>query len=166
MKKKIFIFTLLLAFLGGSFVFTNFALAQADTLSNLGLIAGKAKLNKSGGDLPTLLGQVLGAALSFVGVIFFLLMIYGGILWMTARGNDQQTNKALDIIIAAVIGLIIVLGSYALVYFVFSKVGTTADVKKPVCSNNRSPGCEAVACASHTTPDNCNQLGVGCCQWQ
>ena len=120
MQKKLLFFILILIFFGGFLVFTNFTLAQSETLDSLDNIASNSRLDND--DLPTLLGQVLGAALSFAGVIFFLLMIYGGILWMTARGNEQQTTKALDIIMAAVIGLVIVLGSYALVTFVFTNV--------------------------------------------
>ena len=120
MQKKLLFFILILIFFGGFLVFTNFTLAQSETLDSLDNIASNSRLDND--DLPTLLGQVLGAALSFAGVIFSLLMIYGGILWMTARGNEQQTTKALDIIMAAVIGLVIVLGSYALVTFVFTNV--------------------------------------------
>ena len=42
---------------------------------------------------------------------------------MVARGNAQQTDKALNTIISAVIGLIIVISSYVLVNFVFQKAG-------------------------------------------
>lgn len=167
MKKKIFIFTILLAFLGGFLVFTNFALAQGDTLSNLSDIAGKARLNE-GRDLPTLLGQILGAALSFVGVIFLLLMIYGGVLWMTASGNAQHTDKALNIIIAAVVGLIIVLGSYVLVNFVFTtaeqrSVGSTAscvtgsDPSALICTGGPCTGIDEATCKNRNPK---------CCVWQ
>lgn len=65
-----------------------------------------------------LTGRIIGAALSLVGVIFLALMIYGGILWMTAKGNEEQITKARNIIIAATIGLIIVLSAYAITNFV------------------------------------------------
>lgn len=68
--------------------------------------------------VATIIGTVLGAVLAFVGVLFFGLMIYGGLLWMTARGNDQQVEKAKDLIIQAVIGIIIVLGAYAITTFI------------------------------------------------
>lgn len=59
-------------------------------------------------------GKILGAFLAFLGVIFLILMIYAGVMWMTAAGNEQQVAKARNLIIAAVIGLIIVLAAYAL----------------------------------------------------
>lgn len=69
-------------------------------------------------DLPSAIGRIVGAALSFIGIIFFILMIYGGVLWMTARGNDQQVEKAKDLIVAAIIGLIIVFAAYAITAFI------------------------------------------------
>ena len=65
-------------------------------------------------DIPTIIGQVVGSVLAFVGIIFFLLIIYGGVLWMTARGNDQTVQKAKTLIESAVVGLVIVLAAYAI----------------------------------------------------
>ncbi|MCF6276966.1 MAG: pilin [Candidatus Magasanikbacteria bacterium] len=73
-------------------------------------------------DLTALVGNIIGSALSLVGVVFFILMVYGGFLWMTARGKEDIVNKAKDTIIAAVIGLIIVFASYALTSFIFSSL--------------------------------------------
>ena len=77
------------------------------------------------GNPSEIIGRVLGAALSLVGVIFFLLMLYGGIMWMTARGNEQKTGTALSTMVSAAIGLVIVLASYLLVSFLFKAVGAT-----------------------------------------
>lgn len=63
---------------------------------------------------------LIKTVLSFLGVLFLILMIYGGVLWMTARGKEEQVTKARDLIIAAVIGLIIVLASYAISIFVIN----------------------------------------------
>ena len=68
--------------------------------------------------LPTKIGSALGAVLSFIGIIFFALMIYAGVLWMTAAGNDDQIKKSQGIIKAALIGLIIVAAAYAITIFV------------------------------------------------
>lgn len=68
--------------------------------------------------LNTRIGSVIGIVLSFVGVIFLLLMIYAGISWMTASGNQEKVTKAKDLIINAIIGLIIVLAAYAITSFI------------------------------------------------
>jgi TRAP-type C4-dicarboxylate transport system permease small subunit len=72
--------------------------------------------------LQTKTGQIIGVVLSFVGTIFLILMIYAGILWMTARGNEQEITKAKDLIIAAIIGIIIVFAAYALTSFIGAQI--------------------------------------------
>ena len=69
-------------------------------------------------DLSSMIGKVVGAALAFLGVAFFILMIYGGYTWMFSMGNEQTAGKAKDIIIAAVIGLVIVLMAYVITSFI------------------------------------------------
>lgn len=69
-------------------------------------------------DIPTTIGKVVGAGLAFIGIIFFILMIYGGFTWMMAKGNEQQVAKAKELIYAAVIGLIIVLAAYAITAYI------------------------------------------------
>ncbi len=60
--------------------------------------------------------------LSLVGVIFLVLMVYAGVLWMTAGGNSDQVTKAKNIMIAAVIGTIIIAAAYAITNFVFDAI--------------------------------------------
>ncbi len=70
-------------------------------------------------DLQTVVvGKIIQTFLSFLGVIFFGLMLYGGYCWMLARGNEQDVEKAKNIITNAIIGLVIVLAAYAITAFV------------------------------------------------
>lgn len=72
---------------------------------------------------PTvLIGKIISAALSTVGILFFLLMLYSGFLWMTARGNEKTVAKAKEIMISAVIGVVIVATAYAITGILFSNV--------------------------------------------
>ena len=68
------------------------------------------------------LGLIVRIALSFLGVMFMILIIYAGFLWMNARGNETDIEKAQEIIRAAVIGLIIVVSAYSITYFVVPRV--------------------------------------------
>lgn len=72
------------------------------------------------------IGDILNIALSFLGVIFMVLMIYGGYIWMISRGNEQEVEKAKNIIIAAIIGLIIVISAYAVSWLIINQFGGTA----------------------------------------
>jgi hypothetical protein len=68
-------------------------------------------------------GTIVSAVLSLVGVIFFLLILYGGIRWMVAQGNETEVEKAKQIIVAAIIGLVIVLAAYAITAFIGEQLG-------------------------------------------
>ena len=87
------------------------------SLSNVGKGAGYKEIKSSGG-LPQLVGKIINIFLSVLGVIFVILIIYGGYTWMTAYGDKTKLDKAKDLINNAVIGLIIVLSAYAISSFV------------------------------------------------
>ncbi|MFA6194566.1 MAG: hypothetical protein WC719_02355 [Patescibacteria group bacterium] len=123
MIKKIFLI-FVLAFVSLSFSL-NQALAQITDNPMTGLNESAEKVaaydndraNPSDNFLATKVGQIISVALSFVGVLFFILMIYAGILWMTASGNEQQISKAKGLLINAIIGIIVVFSAYALTAF-------------------------------------------------
>jgi len=72
-------------------------------------------------DMPieNIIASVIKLILGFLAVVFIILMITAGFKWMTAQGNEEQVTQSLSTIRAAIIGLIVVLGSYAITYFVF-----------------------------------------------
>ena len=72
--------------------------------------------------LPKMIGQIISIVLSFVGVIFMILLIYGGFLWMTAGGNEEHIKKAKGILKNATIGLIIALSAYGITYFIVQRL--------------------------------------------
>ncbi len=88
----------------------------------LGATANMAGISTKG-NVASRIGTITGALLSLVGVAFFLLTLYGGFLWMTAKGDDAQSKKAQHIIFDAIIGLVIVASSYIITSFVFQAIG-------------------------------------------
>ncbi len=74
-------------------------------------------------DLNNPIAMIIQVVLSFLGVIFFIIMIYAGFLWMTAGGNEEQLTKAKNLLKNGTIGLLIVLAAYAITYFVVSQFG-------------------------------------------
>ncbi len=72
--------------------------------------------------LAEVAGTVVLTALSLLGVIFTSLVIYGGYLWMTAQGKQDQVGKAKEILISAIIGLFITLGAYIITTLVFQAI--------------------------------------------
>lgn len=73
--------------------------------------------------LEEISGSALNIVLSLIGILFLILMIYGGMIWMTAQGNEEQVGKARKLIIAAVIGLIIVVAAFAITSFLGDTFG-------------------------------------------
>jgi hypothetical protein len=71
-------------------------------------------------DFATVVGTLLNGLLGILGTAFLLLTIYAGFLWMTAAGNEEKITKAQGIIRTSVIGLLIVVLSYAITKFVFN----------------------------------------------
>lgn len=67
-------------------------------------------------------GDIIGVALSFLGVIFLVLIIYAGFLWMTAQGNPKTVEKAKEILNNAIIGLVILVTAGVISMFVIDSV--------------------------------------------
>jgi cbb3-type cytochrome oxidase subunit 3 len=105
--------------------------------------------------LSTKVGQIVGAILSFIGVILLILVIYAGILWMTAAGNEKKTEQAKDILVSAIIGLIIVLSAYAITAFIGRQLTDTGALPS---------GTEVIAPTACTPP--CTGTAINCCAGQ
>ncbi len=78
--------------------------------------------------LATTVHDLINAVFGILGVIFFCLMVYAGILWMTAAGDPKKVQKAKDILSQSVIGLIIVVLSYGIAYTVVGMIGSSAGI--------------------------------------
>lgn len=66
--------------------------------------------------------NVIGVLLGFLGLLFVILVLYAGFLWMTAAGDDAKIKKAKQIIIAATIGVVIIFAAYAITSFVIKNI--------------------------------------------
>lgn len=78
--------------------------------------------------LPTLVGQIINIFLSIMGVLFVILMVYGGYTWMTSYGAEAKVTKAKNLIVDAVIGLIIVMAAYAISSFIVGRLVQTTTI--------------------------------------
>lgn len=80
--------------------------------------------------IPTMIGRILYGLLGLLGVLCLLLIIYAGIKWMLAEGAEETIAESKAIIKTAIIGVIIIMGSYALTYFVIEKVIESTTIYK------------------------------------
>lgn len=73
-------------------------------------------------DVRLVIASAIKVFLGFMGIIFLVLIVYGGILWMTATGKDDQVNKAKSLLVSGIIGLIIVVSSFAVTKLLTGKI--------------------------------------------
>lgn len=75
----------------------------------------------SGGatDIKDFAIRVLKFVLSFLGIVAVIMVIYGGFLYVTAAGDDDKVGTGKKIIMYSIIGIIIIMASFALINTVF-----------------------------------------------
>ncbi len=118
----LFVFTLSLPALASA------RIALSDTgLISTGEVANYDTNNATGGITVFIGTYIIAPILALIGVIFLLLMLYAGLLWMTAAGNSDQVKKAREIMVNSVIGLVIVTAAYALTAAIFNAL-TVGDI--------------------------------------
>lgn len=80
------------------------------------------------GSFRDLLLTFLNFFLGFLGIVAVIMVIYGGILYVTAAGEQENIDKGKKIIMYAVVGIVIILLAFALVNTLLSGLGAGADV--------------------------------------
>lgn len=131
-EKVVYVLIILILFLAlsGFLVERTAVFAQLDALSQTADVAGLGSETQ-----PTaIVGRIIGIVLGLMGIILVVLMLAGGIMWMTSGGSAEQVIKAKKLMTSALIGLIIVVFSYSISRFVverFSQVTEEAPVEPP-----------------------------------
>ncbi len=69
-----------------------------------------------------ILGELINLLLGLLGLVFFILIIYGGIIWMTAGGDKTKADKAVKILSRSTLGILIVILAYLLANFIIFKL--------------------------------------------
>ena len=137
-------------------VFLPFGFVYADKYG-ASETAGKANLTRislSNSTPEDLAAKIVNIVLGFTATIFFLMMLYGGITWMTARGSTENVNRAKDILEKAIVGLVIIAASYAISIFIFSKISNadscanTGGTCRATCNTGETENAEATDCES------------------
>ena len=133
LNKKNIILSIIIVFVFGFFSFSyaqglKDAFKTGEDSGTVELVARPAGYDvDQGADAANIfIGTLIKAILSIIGVLFLIMMVYGGFLWMTAGGNETQVEKSKKLIIAAIIGTIIVVSSYAISYFIIEQLSQAA----------------------------------------
>lgn len=78
-----------------------------------------------GGDDKNLTGDITGiinAIIGVLGIVCVVVMIIGGVNYMTSSGDAGKVKKAKDTILYGMIGLVICVLAFAIVNFVISNI--------------------------------------------
>lgn len=121
--------------------------------------AGKTGVEQT--DVPSIAGTVIQAGLGATGIIFFVLVVYAGFKWMMSQGNSEQIEKSRDTIVAAGIGLVVVVAAYAVTNFVTTRI---IEGKKGV-GEPFGPGIEVGCCFDKVGPPPGSALEGGTVSW-
>ncbi|PKL72166.1 hypothetical protein CVV26_02750 [Candidatus Kuenenbacteria bacterium HGW-Kuenenbacteria-1] len=114
MKKTIFFFLIL-------FIFFSFV-PVIQIVSAEGTALNDPLSLDPNNPVNDLAGRIIKVVLSFVGIITLIMIIYGGLVWMTSGGAEEKIKKGKGILVWAILGLIVVLGSYVLVNFFITSI--------------------------------------------
>ena len=96
--------------------------AADDELSEVAASLGADATN----DLPTIIGNLIAVLLSVLGIIFVVLVVYAGFLYLTAAGDDEKVKKAKKLLTQSIIGLVIIIAAYAIASYVIDALSEVA----------------------------------------
>jgi len=69
-------------------------------------------------DIREITALIIKVFLGFLGIIFVAIIVMAGFKYMTSEGNEEKINEAISQIKTGVIGLIIIMASYAITTYV------------------------------------------------
>lgn len=74
-----------------------------------------AMKGSQGDIISDIIPGVIKLSLAIAGACAFAMAIYGGVLMITARGNEESTKQGQEILIYAAVGIVIISSAMALV---------------------------------------------------
>lgn len=69
-------------------------------------------------DIREVIARIINVAMGLLGIVAVVIILAGGFMWMTAAGNEEKVEKAKKLIFSGIIGLAIILTSFAIAQFV------------------------------------------------
>jgi uncharacterized membrane protein len=69
-------------------------------------------------NIGDLISAAIGAAFMVSFLLVFVMLVWGGVQWITSGGDKENTQKAKDRITSALVGLAIIGGAWALMKIV------------------------------------------------
>jgi cysteine-rich repeat protein len=86
-------------------------------------------------DIRLTVARIINVALSLLGIVALVIILYGGFVYMTAAGSEEKVAQAKKIITNGVIGMAIILSAFAITRFIFSRLGDATGFQGGVSAN-------------------------------
>lgn len=99
--------------------------ASAQTAQSTALTGLQSTNSTAGfaeGDPATTIGAAIGVILGALGLVLFIITVYGGIQMMTAGGKPDQFEKGRKMIVEGIIGMVICLLAWSLTSYVVNRI--------------------------------------------
>lgn len=87
-------------------------------LDNLNQVSNKGYVVSGGPTAIEFVGIIINAFFGLLGIVFIVLILLAGYNWMTAQGDESKVEKAQDTLRYAIIGLVIIVGAFAIWQFI------------------------------------------------
>jgi heme/copper-type cytochrome/quinol oxidase subunit 2 len=120
-------------------ILTSTLLPVFASAKDCGYVPGTGALKPCGTTGLTTIGDIVLRItwwfLGFAGAVAVLFIIFGGLKYVTAAGNEKQTESAKATLTAAVIGIIIILLSGVIVTLVANSIDSVAGTATPIISS-------------------------------
>ncbi|MDA3840042.1 MAG: pilin [Patescibacteria group bacterium] len=119
--------------------------------------------------------NIYNYAISIVGIVATIMLLFGGFTWLTAGGSGEKVGKARDIIFGSLTGLVLALTSYTLltmvnpdlVNFKIQKIKTPEDTSSGLGACDRctvlgnTGTCVTRSCVIVFEKENCDGTYLG-----
>jgi len=123
------VFSLVFLFIFAVIQFSFFSLDTKTVRADDSLFNSQEGINELGQtfgnkktDVRIIITRLILVVLSLLSIIFLALIIYAGFRYMTAAGNQEQVSKSIAQIRDATIGLLIIIASWAVTYYILQGV--------------------------------------------
>lgn len=89
-------------------------------------------------DPRSIVARIIKSALSFIGIIVLVLILWSGLMIMTAGGDEEKSQNARKGCFNTLIGLFIILSAYSIVTFILNAFSNSTDNAIPAAVTNES----------------------------
>lgn len=130
--------------------------------------AGSVSGGMGSTDLTVAILEIVKVLMFIVGIVAVVVVIYGGLQYILAAGDQAKITKAKDTILYAIVGLVVAMLAYAIVNFVVNGVtgesgstgggGSSGSARATINSAGGTTG-------GDTSPNSCDNLGSQYQRW-